>query len=79
MIHEKHKEFAQALVALAREHDMDDLNASFSFAFRNDARRENPGPTQTVSMKWSEGRHGAQSRIVLSAHATVHERDEIQT
>lgn len=77
MIHEKHKEFAQELVALARRFDMDDLNASFCFAFRNEARREQTGPTQTVHMKWSEGRHQAQSKISLSAQATVHERDEI--
>ena len=79
MIHDKHKEFAQALVALAREHSMDDLNASFSFAFRNDTRRQTSGPTQTISMKWAEGRHEACSRIVLTAHATVHEHDEISS
>ena len=70
MIYPEHKAFAQAVVALAREHGMDALSVEFQFghamAYRGDG---NSRGSDRVKMGWSSGRHGDQSRITLSAHS----------
>lgn len=75
MIKGHHRDFARAVVALARQHKMDRIECAFEENFS--LSRENEHSTQRVSLTWKEGRHGAQSRIVLNAHATIHESEEI--
>ena len=69
-----HQDFAQALVALAREHGVGSLQATFrrssSSVFRSD---DKVWDSNNVTMHWHEERHGAQAKISLRAEA----RDEI--
>lgn len=66
-INEKHMAFARALVKLARDNEMGNLNVSFrqSYSVRDEPLSE------TVHMNWVEGRHGDHSNIVLRAEATL--------
>ncbi len=76
---DKHKEFARAVVALAREHGANHLSVEFDFSsskcFRGcpDIRRSK------MHFSWNEGRHGAKQEITLNAHETVHLREQIET
>ena len=70
MITDAHKAFARAMVALAREHKMNqfDVNMTCRLGFRH----EGPGSFDTVRFTWSEGRHGAESRIEIHAAEQVY-------
>lgn len=65
---EKHAEFARAIVALAREHQMDALTVSFRANFNSLFPTGQP-PSEIysgqVQMSWSEGRHGSRNEIKL--------------
>lgn len=65
---EKHAAFARAVVALAREHQMDALTVSFRANFQSLFPVGQP-PSEVysgqVQMSWSEGRHGSQNEIRL--------------
>ena len=60
MVTEEHRDFARAVVALAREHKMSSLQMTFrcSYTFSS-------GPWEQIRMQWSEGRHGVESQIEL--------------
>jgi len=60
---EAHKAFALALVKLARQHKMDSL--SFSFRVSHTLKYDAAEYTGLVNGSWSEGRHGANNRILL--------------
>lgn len=65
---EKHAAFARAIVALAREHQMDSLTVSFRANF-NCLFPTGQSPAEIysgqVQMSWSEGRHGSRNEIKL--------------
>lgn len=65
---EKHAAFARAVVALAREHQMDSLTVSFRANFNSLFPPGQP-PSEVysgqVTMAWSEGRHGDRNEIKL--------------
>jgi hypothetical protein len=67
---DEHIEFAHALVALAREHEANDLTVSFSLS---GGRRffKDRSNWQQVSFHWSEGRHGERSGFQLKAEASA--------
>lgn len=70
MIHPEHKNFARAVVALAREHGMDRISMQFSFGF--DKAYPDGAPSRgndTVKMGWSTGRHGDTSNINLESQS----------
>lgn len=76
---DKHKEFARAVVALAREHGANHLSVEFDFA-SSKAFREYPDIRNSkMHFSWSEGRHGAKQEITLNASETVHMREQIES
>lgn len=71
VIDQAHREFAQALVALAREHNMNRLNVSFQKSFHHP---DGPGESfEPIEMSWHEGRHQAAGNISLSVKSTITE------
>lgn len=64
MIGDDHKAFAQAVMALAREHKMDSVMMQFRRSFNN-RNREGPYSGDIVHANWSEGRHGAGQNIAM--------------
>ena len=74
MIEDRHKEFAKALVALAREHRMDRLQVQFQ---DSTTPVDRAWPPVRVSAEWQEGRHGSSANIHLSATTSVHERETV--
>ncbi len=72
MITDTHRAFARAVVALAREHDMDHVAIRFSLGFDHPERKfEN----SIISANWTAGRHGDSANIVMQteAHAVIKE------
>lgn len=69
-IDEDHRNFAEALVALARAHKMDNLSVTFSKSF---SHLEINSGASSVQANWSEGRHGSRSSIHLSAETVIQE------
>lgn len=65
-----HARFARALVALAREHGVGSLEVRFqrdaSSLFRG---QPDEWSAEAVTVRWKEGRHGAENRITLQAVA----------
>lgn len=76
-ITEKHKEFARAVVALAREHGANNLNVAFDFGSSQKFLAGEYGDLKT-HFSWKEGRHGASERITLSASETVFMKEQIE-
>ena len=81
-IKDPHVTFAQAVVALAREHGVDHLDVKFrrgSFGF---FRRNPNDPLEhdytTVSFQWHEGRHGVAGSISMRAEAQMSVKEENQ-
>jgi hypothetical protein len=67
MIVDRHREFAKAVVALAREHKMDSLKMDFRDAY---TMEELPRRTyEGVTMSWASGRHGDKGQIHLETRA----------
>lgn len=66
-IEARHVTFAQALVALAREHGVKNVTADFYGGGIGDTQR-----WTKIHLAWSEGRHGDRSRISLRAEAIHH-------
>ena len=71
MITDRHVLFARAIVALAREHGMTNLDMSYrrSHVFPRD--ESGPEHFQTVRMAWNEGRHGDTAQITLQTESSV--------
>lgn len=71
VIDKAHRDFAKALVSLAREHNMDRLNVTFQKSFNHPDR---PSPFfEPVEMTWQEGRHMAAGNITLCVRSTITE------
>ena len=68
MVTDRHKAFARAVVALAREHRMNNLDMTFRESLRSLPSPE-PRCWEQVRMTWSEGRHGDKGRIELTTQA----------
>lgn len=66
MIHEEHKAFARAVVALAREHGMDNIALTFRFGY-DKAFAPGVGDSDPVHATWSTGRHGADGKISMES------------
>lgn len=69
-ITEEHIAFARAVVELARQHKMNRLRLEFAPAFLHPTLR-GFGNTETITMSWSEGRHGDSNKINLECRAVV--------
>lgn len=79
MITDRHIAFARAMVALAREHGMNNLNLTFNQS--HGARHAHfagiaglssgPDQFQQVQMFWSEGRHGDTNRIQFKTQGSM--------
>jgi hypothetical protein len=69
-IGDEHVAFARAMVALAREHGVDRLDATFS---RMSSRlfREGTWNSARITIGWSEGRHGHTSTIGMRAESSI--------
>lgn len=69
-IKDYHVAFARAVVALAREHGVGDVNMKFrrasSKVFRSD---EHQWDATQVTMTWHEGRHGDVAQVELHLQA----------
>lgn len=69
---EEHVEFAQALVELARKHEVDGLKVEFSLTggarFRPSEGVDRYNPAG-ISFAWHEGRHGERASFTLRAEA----------
>lgn len=68
MIEDAHRNFARALVALAREHGMDSLSVTYRLGFP----RRSEGPfvpwnSDQVQLSWAAGRHGIAAPISLQS------------
>lgn len=81
MIHPEHKAFAQAVVALARQHGMDGIGMEFRFGF--DKRYEDGASRSgdTVKMHWSAGRHGDDANIHMESRSaeSIGEHEQVAT
>lgn len=64
MITDNHRDFARAMVLLARQHGIGSFNLGFSLSVR--AASLNGNAFGRVTMGWTEGRHGVENRITLS-------------
>ncbi len=73
--YERHTRFFRAVVALAREHNMNHLTLKFGDAFRVNAV---DGGFLDFTGTWSEGRHGAKARMRLEWAAVVSLPEEEQ-
>lgn len=78
-ITEKHKEFARAVVALAREHGANHLNVEFDFCSSKLFATDDETRHQKMNFIWQEGRHGASERITVNASEMVYMREHIST
>ena len=58
---QRHAEFAQEVVALARLHGMDNITVKF----RTNFHTSDSGYAGTVTAIWAEGRHGDKASIGL--------------
>lgn len=67
MITDRHREFAKAVVALAREHKMNNLKMDFQVAYTMEELLHQT--YEQVSMSWSSGRHGDKGQIHLESKA----------
>jgi hypothetical protein len=74
-VRDEHVAFARALVALAREHGVGFLDATF--ARDAEAMRDDEWNPARVTLTWREGQHGSAGRIGLRAEA-VHSVSEIK-
>jgi len=70
MIHEKHRDFARAVVALARQHGMTGLEMSFRADFNSQCKIADLR-SDDIKMIWALGRHGVENEIKLSASQYV--------
>lgn len=68
MVNNRHRAFARAVVALARQHGMNNLNMTFR---ESSSAMELPADRswEEVRAQWSEGRHGIKSNIELFTQA----------
>lgn len=77
MVTKRHVAFARAMVALARQHKMDNLCLTFSRGYggymdrRDDDEPEGLAQHQQVRMTWRAGRHGAKEQIALHTEETT--------
>lgn len=72
-MNQEHKDFAKAVISLARQHKVGSVVLKFRFSFCvGDASHEE------VTVSWAEGRHGDKGTISISAtcHETISENIE---
>ncbi len=66
MVTDRHRAFARAVAALARQHEMDDLR----FFFRDSVRsKAEPRCLEQIEAFWHSGRHGDNARITITTSA----------
>lgn len=72
-----HIEFARELVELARKHGANHIDATFDLS---SSRKffEHRSNWQRVRLFWSEGRHGAKSRITLTADVKAEFSEDVE-
>lgn len=71
MIQPEHRAFARAVVALAREHKMTDIQLAFRCSLRSAAGSQLlPWSYEVIKATWCEGRHGEESNIAMETRAT---------
>lgn len=71
-----HRDFARAVVALARAHGVSTLSVTFTRASSSLWKREQWDPAR-VTATWTEGRHGDGALITLRAESalTINEKE----
>ncbi len=74
-ITDAHIQFAQALVQLARDHDIHNFDGKFRLNFGHPSAGNGPWSNPDIRIAWSEGRHGDDSNIGLwyEKHAGIPE------
>lgn len=68
---ERHVDFARAVVALARLHGMDNLRMTYRENVGAAWARGDKWNSEDVTMNWSQGRHGDQSRLSIEYRASL--------
>ncbi|MDF3837098.1 hypothetical protein P3W85_29705 [Cupriavidus basilensis] len=68
---QRHVDFARAVVELARQHGMSNLRMSYRESHSSAWTRGESWNSEEVTMNWSEGRHGDQSKLSLEYRAAV--------
>ncbi len=76
MITEKDTDFAKALVALAREHNVHGMTASWNLNSSQNFLSGGRIHYSQVDLVWAEGRHGVKTRYSISAKETVDMEEE---
>ncbi len=77
-ITDKHKAFARAIVATAREHGANHLTVTFDFTSSKAFREEDGYCYQNMRLEWKEGRHGAKEDIKINATEEVRLNETIE-
>ena len=70
-ITDKHKQFARAVVALAREHGANNLKLEFDFNSSKTFLSGDERGNMKTHFSWEEGRHGCGNDIIINASETV--------
>lgn len=70
MITDAHRDFARAVVALAREHGMNHINMTFDNSSSQSFSKGVQNSWEKVTMNWREGRHGDNMPIEIVLTAT---------
>ncbi len=68
-IPDSHMAFARALIALAREHGMDNLKVEFDHSGARDWQL--PWRDSKTHFRWEQGRHEAKTSIFMSREESV--------
>ena len=69
---DRHKEFARAVVELARKHKMSGVTMTFC------AEWDSGMPKHDVHMQWGQGRHGCESYIKLTCSFQEHVTEKVK-
>lgn len=69
---ERHKEFARAVVLLAREHKMGCVHMTVNAEWNSGI------PTHDVNMQWGQGRHGCSADIKLTCAFQEHVAEKVK-
>lgn len=68
---QRHIEFARAVVALARQHGMDNLTVNYRESLTACWGRDEKWNSEQVTATWREGRHGDETNISIEYRAAV--------
>ena len=69
---DRHKEFARAVVELARKHKMGSVHMTFNAEWGAGL------PQHDVHMKWGQGRHGCKADIMLTCTFQEHVSEKVK-